>query len=372
MKKTMAVLMTLVMALTMCSCGQKDQGGSQEATPDAAPAESGSEGDETADAAEGGSEKTVTIGDYTFTIDTAKDPKDLEIPVVYQNVQDIFASYMEEGVLGFAEEKGINAYVTGSNDWSAESQYNLMETLVTKKPDAIAIAAADDQTLTPVINKALEAGIPVLCVNCDAPSSGRLAYLGRDDVEAGREVAKYIVEKLTEKYGEPKGKILMTTTGAGNNWSDQREAGNREIFEQYPDIEIVDFINATGDEQSMYGMLENALLANPDIDAMCNMGGTMDLWGRLMKNQGRTDIIAVGNDLYGDVLSYIKDGYLTCSYGQRVYEQCYGGVEQLYNFLTTGDPASFKENDVPFYIFRVDAANVDEVLEQRESGTPIG
>ena len=217
MKKTMAVLMTLVMALTMCSCGQKDQGGSQEATPDAAPAESGSEGDETADAAEGGSEKTVTIGDYTFTIDTAKDPKDIEIPVVYQNVQDIFASYMEEGVLGFAEEKGINAYVTGSNDWSAESQYNLMETLVTKKPDAIAIAAADDQTLTPVINKALEAGIPVLCVNCDAPSSGRLAYLGRDDVEAGREVAKYIVEKLTEKYGEPKGKILMTTTGAGNN-----------------------------------------------------------------------------------------------------------------------------------------------------------
>ena len=111
----------------------------------------------------------------------------------------------------------------------------------------------------------------------------------------------------------------MTTTGAGNNWSDQREAGNREIFEQYPDIEIVDFINATGDEQSMYGMLENALLANPDIDAMCNMGGTMDLWGRLMKNQGRTDIIGVGNDLYGDVLTYIKDGYLTCSYGPVSY-----------------------------------------------------
>ncbi len=316
--------------------------------------------------------KTVTIGDYTFTIDTAKDPKDIEIPVVYQNVQDIFASYMEEGVLGFADTVGINAYVTGSNDWSAESQYNLMETLVTKKPDGIAIAAADDQTLTPIINKALEAGIPVVCVNCDAPSSGRLSYQGRDDVEAGREVAKYIVEKLTEKYGEPKGKILMTTTGAGNNWSDQREAGNREIFEQYPDIEIVDFINATGDEQSMYGMLENALLANPDIDAMCNMGGTMDLWGRLMKNQGRTDIIGVGNDLYGDVLTYIKDGYLTCSYGQRVYEQCYSGVEQLYNFLTTGDPASFKENDVPYYIFRVDGTNVDEVLEQRESGVPIG
>lgn len=319
-----------------------------------------------------GGVKTVTIGDYTFNIDTSKDPKDIEIPVVYQNVQDIFASYMDEGIQGFVKDYGINAYITGSNDWSADSQYNVMETLVTKHPDAIAIAAADDQSLTPIINKALEEGIPVVCVNCDAPSSGRLAYLGRDDVEAGREVGRYIVEKLKEKYGEPKGKVLMTTTGAGNNWSDQREAGSREIFEQYDDIEIVDFINCTGDEQTMYGMLENALLANLDIDAMCNMGGTMDLWGRLMKNQGRTDIIAVGNDLYGNVLNYIKDGQLTCSYGQRVYEQVYGGLEQLYNFLTTADPSSFKENDVPFYIFKVDSENVDDVIAQRESGVPIG
>ena len=139
-------------------------------------------------------------------------------------------------------------------DFTKESLYHILgqddsTKVCCVKRQVKAVEATSCLLYTSIINKALEAGIPVVCVNCDAPSSGRLSYQGRDDVEAGREVAKYIVEKLTEKYGEPKGKILMTTTGAGNNWSDQREAGNREIFEQYPDIEIVDFINATGDEQ---------------------------------------------------------------------------------------------------------------------------
>lgn len=316
--------------------------------------------------------KTVTIGDYSFEINTDKKIEDLEIAVVYMNVSDIFASYLDEGIKAFAKETGANCYITGATDWTAESQYNVIENLITKKPDAIAIAVSDDQTITPILNKALEAGIPTVCVNSDAISSGRLSYLGRDDVEAGRVVARYIVEELKAKYGEPKGKVLMTTTGAGSNWSDSREKGSREVFAEYENIEVVDFINATGDEQTAYGALENALLANPDIDAMCNMGGTMDLWGRLMKNQNRTDIISVGNDLYGDVLTYIKEGYLTCSYGQRVYEQAYGACEQLFNFLTTGDVASFKENDVSYYIFQVDSTNVDEILKQREAGVPIG
>lgn len=317
--------------------------------------------------------ESVEVNGYSFEIDTAKSPEDIEIAVVYMNVSDIFASYLDEGIQGFVKESGANCYITGGTDWTAETQYNVIDNLITKRPDGIAIAVSDDQTIAPIIDKALEAGIPTICVNSDAPSSGRLSYLGRDDVEAGRVVGRYIVEKLKEKYdGEVKGKILMTTTGAGTNWSDSREAGSKEIFAEYPDIEIVDVINAEGDEQQAYGALENALLANPDIDAMCNMGGTMDMWGRLMKNKDRKDIISVGHDLYGNVIDYIQEGYLTASHGQRVYEQAYGACEQLYNFLTTGDAESFKENDVPFYIFCVDSSNVDEVKEQRDSGVPIG
>lgn len=317
--------------------------------------------------------KTVVVNGSTFKIDTSKKPEDREYVLVYMNVSDIFATYLDEGIQGFNKANECKAYITGANDWTAESQYNVIETLITKGVDGLAIAVSDDQTIAPLINKGIEAGIPIVCVNSDAPSSKRLAYLGRDDVEAGRTVARYIVEKLKEKSGSEKGKVLMTTTGAGTNWSDSREKGSREIFAQYPGIEVVDFINATGDEQTAYGALENALLAHPDIDAMCNMGGTMDMWGRLMKNKNRKDIVSVGNDLYGNVLNYIKEGYLTASYGQRVYEQASGALQMLYNFYKSeGDKASFKDNDVPFYIFLVDSENIDDILAQKAKGVPIG
>lgn len=370
-KQVCMALAASLMLLAVTGCGSSG-GANEEKNTANTSASNTSESSASNSGTEGG-EKEVEVNGYTFKLDTSKDPKDMEFAVVYMNVSDIFASYLDEGVQAFAEETGANCYVTGGTDWTAESQYNVIDNLITSHPDGIAVAVSDDQTIAPIIDKALEAGIPTICVNSDAPSSGRLSYLGRDDVEAGRVVAEYIVEKLKEKYdGEVKGKVLITTTGAGTNWSDSREAGSREIFEQYDGIEIVDFINAEGDEQQAYGALENALLANPDIDAMCNLGGTMDIWGRLMKNQDRKDIISVGHDLYGNVLDYIQEGYLTASHGQRVFEQAYGACEQLYNFVTTGDPASFKENDVPYYIFCVDSTNVDEVIAQRDSGVPIG
>lgn len=367
----MALAVTM-MLLAITGCGNSGKADEAESTTNTSATPSGSSSGDSDMASEGG-EKEVEVNGYKFTLDTSKNPEDMEFAVVYMNVSDIFASYLDEGVQAFAQKTGANCYVTGATDWTAESQYNVIDNLITSRPDGIAVAVSDDQTIAPIIDKALEAGIPTICVNSDAPSSGRLSYLGRDDVEAGRVVGEYIVEKLKEKYnGEVKGKVLITTTGAGTNWSDSREAGSREVLEQYDGIEIVDFINAEGDEQQAYGALENALLANPDIDAMCNLGGTMDIWGRLMKNQNRKDIISVGHDLYGNVLDYIQEGYLTASHGQRVFEQAYGACEQLYNFATTADPSSFKENDVPYYIFCVDSSNVDEVIEQRDSGVPIG
>jgi len=374
MKKLLLVMLCLLLLAASACSSAGNQATTQNSASEEAVQSSSAATDTaaaTSEASTGGT-KAVEINGYTFNVDTSKNPKDLEIAVVYMNVSDIFASYLEEGIKGFAAKSGANCYITGATDWTAESQYNVIENLITKHPDGIAIAVSDDQTIAPIINKALEAGIPTICVNSDSSSSKRLSYLGRDDVEAGRVVGEYIVKELEKKYGEPKGKVLMTTTGAGTNWSDSREKGSKEVFDKYKDIEVVDVINAEGDEQQAYGALENALLAHPDIDAMCNMGGTMDLWGRLMKNQNRKDIISVGHDLYGDVLTYIKDGYLTASHGQRVYEQAYGACEQLFNFLTTADPSSFKENDVPYYIFCVDSSNVNEVLAEREAGTPIG
>lgn len=63
----------------------------------------------------------VEVNGYSFEIDTSKASEDIEIAVVYMNVSDIFASYLDEGIQAFAAESGANCYITGGTDWTAEN-----------------------------------------------------------------------------------------------------------------------------------------------------------------------------------------------------------------------------------------------------------
>lgn len=314
--------------------------------------------------------ETVKIGEYDIKVPD-KDASELEIPVVYMNITVPFAGLIKQGVDAAAEEFGVNAYMTGPTDWSTESQYKVIEDLITKGVDGISIAVLDIPGLTPVIQKALEVGIATTCFNVDAPESGRLSFTGEDLYLAGAETSEGVIEHMGEE-----GKVIISSVAVNAIWSQKREMGVRSVLKKYPGIEILELVNAPGDEQTAYATLENALLAHPDVDAMISCGGTQYLWARLLENKGIGHIDSdhpiynTGHDLYEEKLIQIKDGWATVAYGQNPFEQGYQAVKQIYEFLTTGDPSSFKDIDTG--VFRVDRSNVEKVLEMLYDGEPIG
>ena len=194
--------------------------------------------------------------------------------------------------------------------------------------------------------------IPVVYMNITIPFDGLIGHMGEE------------------------GKVIITTVAVNAIWSQKREMGVRSVLEKYPGIEILELVNAPGDEQTAYAALENALLANPDLDGMISCGGTQYLWARLLENKGMGGIGSdhpiynTGHDLYEEKLIQIKDGWATVAYGQNPYEQGYQAVKQIYEFLTTGDASKFKDIDTG--VFRVDKSNVEKVLEMLYDGEPIG
>ncbi len=235
----------------------------------------------------------------------------------------------------------------------------------------MSIAVLDIPGLTPIIQESLEAGIPTTCFNVDASESGRLAFTGEDLYKAGAATAETLIEYMGEE-----GKILITTVAVNAIWSQKREMGARDVLAEYPGIEIVGLVNAPGDEQTACAALENALLANPDLDGVISCGGTQYLWSRLLKNKdigniNSDDLIYnTGHDLYEEKLIQIQEGWSTAAFGQNPYEQGYQAVKQLYDFLTTSDPNSFK--DINTGVWRVDDLNVDDVLDMLYAGEPEG
>jgi simple sugar transport system substrate-binding protein/ribose transport system substrate-binding protein len=360
-----AALALMMVAVLFAGCG--DSGGSSAA---AEPAGSSAAAEPAGGGGAAGS--TVEIGGYSFTIPD-KDPADIEIAVVYMNTTVPFAQAIKQGVDQGAEEFGVNAYMTGKETWDTAVEIDVVQNLITKGVDGIAVAVMDEPGMTPIIQEALNAGIPTVTFNVDAPDSGRLGFVGENLTTAGEMTARDVAEAMGGK-----GKVLVSSVAQASTWSRQRQDGVEKVFAEYPDIEIVQVVDCPGSEQEEYSVLENALLANPDISGHVSLGGTAYVFARVLKqnNIGNIDsdapIYTSGHDLTpnDEVLQQIEDGWLYTMYTQQPVNQGYQAVKMLATFLTTGDASVFEVLDSE--IRAVDRSNYQEYVDMLEAGEPVG
>jgi len=89
---------------------------------------------------------------------------------------------------------GCDYQWTGSESSNVNEMVNAFNSAISAKVDGIAVALVDLKAFNGPIKKALDAGIPVVGYNADAPDSGRLAYIGQDLFVSGQEMGKHIID----------------------------------------------------------------------------------------------------------------------------------------------------------------------------------
>jgi simple sugar transport system substrate-binding protein len=247
----------------------------------------------------------------------------LVIRVSYHDVSNEFAPQIKAGVEKAAKEFGYDAVMVGPVGAKAEDQIAELESLIEKGVDGLAISSVSTDALAPVINKALEAGIPVVTFNTDNPSSNRLAFVGQDLVGSGR-----IAGDLIAKQMNGKGQVLITTLDAAAQWSLDREKGAREALSKYPDIKVLATINTGTEPQAIYTAIENAMLANQTATGILSMECcSVSPAGEYVKrNDLKGKVTVVGFDFLPSTLQLLKDGYIQATIGQGPEKQGYEAV----------------------------------------------
>ena len=114
-----------------------------------------------------------------------------------------------------------------------------VETFIRQKPDLLIVAPNERAALTAVMGQAMAAGIPVICLERDILQPNYTSYVHSDNVAIGRLAGRFIVDRLTKKHGKPRGRIVALRGLLGVEGEINRERGAKEIFDQYPDIQIV-------------------------------------------------------------------------------------------------------------------------------------
>jgi ribose transport system substrate-binding protein len=186
-------------------------------------------------------------------------PKSLDLPVF---------NYAKVGAEREAAKRGdVEVIWRGPENADQLRQKEILESFITQHVDGIAISCLNGDFLTETINKAVDAGIPVVTWDADAPKSKRLAFYGVDDLAAGRILGKQAAQLLGGR-----GKVAIITSYGATNL-ERRLQGVREALATYPDIRIVETYDIKEDPVHCGEIIASGTNRYPDLGAWISVGG---------------------------------------------------------------------------------------------------
>lgn len=254
-------------------------------------------------------------------------------------------------------------YRTPPNGTAAE-QTSIVEDLLAKEVDGIAITIIDPDTLTPLLNEAAKKTI-LITFDSDAPKSDRICYIGTNNYSAGRTMGKLIKETI------PNGGEIMLQVGKLDvlNAVERRQG----IIDELKDLPVPEkytvspaglvecgawTILDTRIDNVDYGRAkqnaEDTIIKYPDIALFVGLWayeGPMIL--SALKDAGlEGKILVCAFDELNDTLQGITDGYIVGTVVQDPYNFGYKSIEIL-NALHKGDKSGVPADGIIYIPERV-------------------
>ena len=297
--------------------------------------------------------------------DSGKSGGDAKYRIGFANasVSNSWRVKMRDMLMEEAEKQGVEIVETDAHD-DANTQNSNIEAMLQQDLDAILITPCVEDAVHPGIEAAYESGIPVILFDRTATTEDYTHFVGWTDKNNGAACAQMVVDALTEKYGEPKGKVIALDSIAGSGTDNGQKEGQESVFSQYPDIEIIgrqytDFEASKG-KSAMEDFLNK--YGEGEIDAVISQDGgvTLAAWDAIVE-AGRDDegIIVVNADGINGVCKLIKEGK---AYGATQFP-CAASVEALKLAIDTLEGNDPEDKIVVKDPIIVTAENVDEYVD---------
>jgi len=266
-------------------------------------------------------------------------------------------------------------------------QKRIMESLLAKDVDGIAISPIDAENQTKFLNDAAKI-TKLITQDADAPESNRLVYIGTNNYKAGRALGKLVKEALPEG-----GEVFIFVGRLEQLNARQRRQGVIDELLNKPEQELdsakfdpEDAKNLTA-QDSKYTILEtrtdnfdkakaksnaeSAIAKHKNLKCMVglfayNPPACIDA----IKEADKTGEIKVcGFDEQDALLQAIKDGNAQGTISQQPWEYGYESVKMLKNILDGKMPQG-KFHEVPFLVVRKD--NVEEFWKKKKEMAELG
>ena len=270
------------------------------------------------------------IGATAFVGGTAmaEKPVEGEVFVGYAApwLRDVGQVVIMQGLLDGAMNLGWKT-VTTNADGSVAKQVNDIDNLITMGVSAIVSVPQDSAAIVPAVERANRAGIPFFTIDRSAFGGDVVLTVLANNYLAGQQEGENLIKLLTEKYGEPRGKVLELQGDLATNVAQLRGQGFDDVVKKYPKIKLIQK-PTKWDPKVGADATEDVLTTDPDLDAVYfhseyTGAGVVPALERLgkIKPVGHPDhIIVLGIDGSPEALDWIRDGIMDSTSAQPLYD----------------------------------------------------
>ena len=278
-------------------------------------------------------------------------------------VSDPFFGAVKHGSDDAAKALGVNYTYSASKDYTdvVPMYAKLTEAAISQKPDALVIGDYFPDTLNPLIQKAVAAGIPVFVTNSgreDWQKLGALGFIGENPSAMGEEAGKAAVASGAKS-------VLCVNHLAGNPVLEQRCKGYTDAVEAAGGTakNLVIPTDDASNDQKVQQDIAGALQSTPGINAVFTLGSSIATDAvAAVKQAGKTGDIRIGTvDVSNNVLKSVVSGDLDFAVDQQPYLQGYYGVQMAYQYLKFGLKPANAIDSGPLVITKKNAAEVLKV-----------
>jgi ribose transport system substrate-binding protein len=208
-------------------------------------------------------------------------------------------------------DQGIDVSIdvrAAQGEGDEQGQLSVLQDMINKKYSALLLSPISDGNLTPGVEEAKKANIPVINVN-DGLIATAPNFVGPKAIQNGELAAEWIAGKINKQgevaivIGMPKAFAARQRTTGFENW----------MKANAPNVKIVEKQNADWDRSKAKDLADTWIKKHPDLKAIFANNDTMALGVEEAVKASGKKILVVGVDGTGEAYQSIKKGELSAT-----------------------------------------------------------
>jgi ribose transport system substrate-binding protein len=249
------------------------------------------------------------------------------VMITFQSGIDYWKNVLK-GFEDAAEVLNVSVEYRGATEYDVQEQINVLEQVIARNPSGIAVSVIHAEALTHTLNKAVEAGIPLVLFDSGAPMSKAQSTLATDNFQAGVTAAHKMAELSSRR-----GKVAVITSPNQLNLQERTNGFTETIRNHYAELTVIAVEDGKGDPYFTEQVTRSLLKQYPDLSGIfiTEANGGVGAGNAIQAANKEGIVKIIGFDTNKGTLDMVRSGVISATLAQGTWNMGYWSLLHLFH-----------------------------------------